>query len=123
MYSGKFSNKEFNLTIEISQLSGCEVGGGRNPELLELTVNGIKRQSVKLRHYHYDTWTFLPNSRDDAVKKGLEAFLLLPLLLLVFTRDKQGTIDALEWDLQAGVCGGPAPGIDRIVSPIRFHKA
>ena len=52
----------------------------------------------------------------------MEGFLHLSMLLLVFVRDKFGAISALEWDLQAGVCEGPAPGISTIVAPIRFLR-
>jgi hypothetical protein len=73
-----------------------KVIGPNPPELLGFNVNSISRQSAKLRHYHYDTWTFLPDSRDDALRKGMEGFLSLPLLLLSFIRDEAGAVCSLD---------------------------
>ena len=121
-YVGSYTNSAYSLTINVYKLSLEAIGFDSNSELLGFNVNSISWQSAKLRHYHLDTWTFLPESRDDALKKGMEAFLHLPKLLLVFVRDEFSAISALEWDLQAGVCEGPAPGISSIVRPIRFQR-
>lgn len=48
--------------------------------------------------------------------------MFLPIPLLSFVRNIDGKTGGLDWDLQAGVCEGPAPGLDRIVPPIRFAK-
>ncbi|KAJ4252022.1 hypothetical protein NW762_011323 [Fusarium torreyae] len=121
-YVGHFRNEGFMLDIEVYELRSKNRGQGENPELLGFTVNGIQRQSAKLRHYHYDVWTFLPDSRDDASRKGMELYMKLPLVLLSFLRDEMGKVYALEWDLQAGVCEGPAPGLETAVDSIRFDR-
>ncbi|KAH8595046.1 hypothetical protein B0O99DRAFT_624253, partial [Bisporella sp. PMI_857] len=121
-YVGLYQHKGFMLDIEVCELDEKRRGYGENPELLEFTVNGLQRQRAKLRHYHYDVWTFLPNSRDDASRKGMELYMKLPLVLLSFLRDEKGDVSALEWDLQAGVCEGPAPGLETAVQPIRFDR-
>jgi Beta-lactamase/Domain of unknown function (DUF3471) len=121
-YIGRYTNEGFMLTIDVYELSDEERGSGPNPEVLGFTVNSIKRQSAKLRHYHYDIYTFLPDNRDDAIRKGMEGYMVLPLLLLSFVRDSSGKVCSLEWDLQAGVCEGPAPGIEKLVGPARFHR-
>ncbi|KAF7561163.1 hypothetical protein G7046_g2978 [Stylonectria norvegica] len=121
-YTGLFRNTGFKLNIDVFELSEEERGHGENPELLGFTVNGLKRQTAKLRHYHYDVWTFLPNSRDDASRKGMELYMKLPLVLLSFLRDESGKVCGLEWDLQAGLCEGPAPGIDTAVDPVKFER-
>ena len=120
-YVGSFTNPMYSLTINVYKLAPEEIGPRDSPELLGLNVNSMSRQSAKLRHYHNDTWTFLPDSRDDASRKGMDGFLSLPLLLLSFVRNKTGIV-CLDWDLQAGMCEGPAPGISSIVAPIRFHR-
>ena len=121
-YEGGFRNTAYGLTIHVYRLPPDVTDPEHPEELLGFNVNSITRQSAKLRHYHHDTWTFLPYSRDDALRKGMEGFLRLPLLLLSFVRDESGGIDGLDWDLQAGFCEGPAPGISEIVAPIRFHR-
>lgn len=112
---GSSTNVNYNLTIHIHKLLGQEIGHGPTPELLRSDMNSVKRQTAKLRHYHYDTWSLLPDSRDDTARKGMEGFLSLSLLIISFVRGMDGVLCGLDWDLQAGVCEGPAPGIGRIV--------
>jgi CubicO group peptidase (beta-lactamase class C family) len=121
-YTGLFRNKGLMLDILVYELDEKDRGQGENPELLGFTVNNISKQTAKLRHYHYDVWSFLPDSRDDASRKGMELYMKLPLVLLSFLRSGTGKILALEWDLQAGVCEGPAPGLESVVGSIRFDR-
>jgi hypothetical protein len=90
--------------------------------MLEFQVNSMQSQTAKLRHYHYDTWTFLPDSRDDASRKGMELYMDLPYVLLEFKRDDSDQVCALEWDLQGNSCEGPAPGLADLVKPVRFER-
>ncbi|KAK4504220.1 hypothetical protein PRZ48_005136 [Zasmidium cellare] len=121
-FTGTYTNSGFMITLQVYELPLEERGTGRNPEELGFVVNGMETQTAKLRHYHHDVWTFLPDSRDDAIRKGLEGFLNLRMLLLSFKRDVMGKIYAVEWDLQAGSCEGPAPGIESLVAPVSFTK-
>lgn len=120
-YIGKYTNEALKLTIDVCRTDPKDVGKGPSPRLLCFKVNSIERQSTRLRHYHYDTWSFLPDSRDDAIKQGMEAYMVFKRLQLVFLRDFQSTVYALEWDLQAGSGEGPARNLDR-VSPVRFLR-
>lgn len=117
---GTYENKGLMIRIEIYPLEHSS--SEPDAEKLGFTMNGLRSQTVRLRHYHHDVWTFMPYSRDDAVKKGLEGFQSLKILLLVFKRDVLGRIVALEWNLQAGGCEGPAPGITDIVKPVEFLR-
>ena len=121
-YTGVYESIDFRLSIRVYRLSDEEMGKGPNPELLGFQVNSLADQCAKLRHYHYDTWTFIPDSRDDAVKKGMEGFLQLSLLIMTFVANEQNEINALEWDLQGGKCEGPAPGLGAAVPAIRFER-
>ncbi|KAL2182953.1 beta-lactamase/transpeptidase-like protein [Thermothelomyces heterothallicus CBS 203.75] len=120
-YVGTYTNEGFKLAIRVYLLpdsaAAARSGGNNNPELLGFQVNGLPRQTAKLRHYHYDTWTFLPESRDDASRKGMELYLALPYVLLEFKRGHDDRVCALEWDLQGGDCEGPAPGLGSLVKP------
>ena len=123
-YVGEFTNSAFSLTIDVYKLPPtANINPAEElPELLAFTVNSDPQQTAKLRHYHYDTRTFLPDSRDDALWKGMESFLVLGRLLLSFVRDDTGAVCFLDWDLQAGSCQGPAPRIGELVAPIRFQR-
>ncbi|KAH6615500.1 beta-lactamase/transpeptidase-like protein [Chaetomium sp. MPI-SDFR-AT-0129] len=121
-YAGTYTNEGFKITIRVYPLTGTETGVGENPELLGFQVNSLPRQTAKLRHYHYDTWSFLPASRDDASRKGMELYMALPYVLLAFQRNQEDRVCALEWDLQGGECEGPAPGLGDLVKPVRFER-
>jgi hypothetical protein len=110
------------LTIDVYELSADDRGSRPNPEVLGFTANLIRNQSAKLRHYHYDVYTFLLNNRDDAIHKGMEGYIVLPLLLLSFVRNSCGEVTSLEWNLQAGACKGPAPDIGEIIGPVKFDR-
>lgn len=88
------------------------------PKALGFTINGKERQKVKLRHYRYDIRSLLPGSRDDASRKGMELYMQLALVLLYFVRDGKENVIVLEWDLQAGSCEGPTPGLAKAMRPI-----
>ena len=51
----------------------------------------------------------MPESRDDALWKGMESFFGPSAAL----RDEKGAVCALEWDL---------PCIGELVAPVRFHR-
>lgn len=120
-YIGIYTNEGFGMAINVYKLPDHEADQGDDPELLGFTVNGLKRQSAKLRHYHFDTWTFMPDSRDDAVQKGMESFTKLPLVLMSFVR-KQGVVTGLEWDLEGGATEGPAPMLASNIPPVLFQR-
>jgi hypothetical protein len=100
LYEGLFECSDFKLQVRVEQLPASEVTYGPNPGRLRFIVNDLLRQTSKLRHYHYDTWTFIPDSRNDAVRKGMENFLHFPFLLMDFTPNKAGDITGLKWDLR-----------------------
>ncbi len=121
-YVGIYQSTDYKLTIEIYELPKAKVGKGPIPELLGFKINSLPRQAAKLRHYHYDSWTFIPDSRDDAVRKGMEGFLQLSLLIMNFVVNDTNELQWLEWDLQGGKCEGPAPGLGAAVPPIQFQR-
>jgi CubicO group peptidase (beta-lactamase class C family) len=121
-FIGLYVTKGLLVTIEIFKLDENERGDDPDPELLGFSVNSLEKQTTKLRNYHYDVWTFMPRSRDDAVRKGMEGYMVLQMLFLSFVRDATGQVSSLEWDLQAGLCEGPAPGLGRAVGPVKFER-
>lgn len=121
-YTGTYVNGALDITIKVSKLPEKEIKSETNSEMLTFNINSLPRQTAKLRHYHYDTWTFMPNSMNDATRKGMSNFLKLPRLLLAFVRDENRSVSHLEWDLQGGSCEGPAPDLGVKVAPVKFLK-
>ncbi|KAL8755047.1 MAG: hypothetical protein Q9199_003918 [Rusavskia elegans] len=66
-YVGIYQSTYYKVTIDIYELPKAKAGKGPNPELLGFKINSLPRQAAKLRHYHYDSWTFIPDSRDDGM--------------------------------------------------------
>ncbi|PGH16488.1 hypothetical protein AJ80_05173 [Polytolypa hystricis UAMH7299] len=122
-FTGTYVNTGLDITIRVTKIAEHDAKHEPNPELLSFSVNSLPRQSAKLRHYHYDTWTFLPNSRDDAARKGMTGFFKLPRLLLSFIRNDSGRVFHLDWDLQVGSYEGLPLKFDYPVLPIRFLRA
>lgn len=115
-YVGIYQSSDYTLKVEIYELSKAEVNKVPNPELL-----GFKINSAKLRHYHDDSWMFVPNS---STRKGMEGFLQSSLLIVSFVVKDSNELQGLAWDLQGGKCEGPAPALGVAVLPMRFqHRA
>ncbi|KAL9628057.1 MAG: hypothetical protein Q9164_007407 [Protoblastenia rupestris] len=114
-YVGTYQSTDFRFTFQIYELPEAEVAKGPNLELLGFNINSLPKQKAKLRHYHYDSWIFIPYSRDDAIRKGMEGFLQLSLLIVNFVADESNELQWLEWDLQGGKLGAA-------VSPIQFQR-
>lgn len=53
---------DFLLRIEIFELDELERNTSPGPKLLGSRINSIDKQTTKLMHYHYDVWTFIPDS-------------------------------------------------------------
>ncbi|KAJ2902095.1 hypothetical protein MKZ38_001004 [Zalerion maritima] len=127
-YVGSYRHANLPLQVDISEVPRLQPsrrpgGPGKwNMQSLTFSVNGLARQTAKLRHYHHDVWTFLPNSRDDAARKGMERYMSLPSILLSFARDKAGRISSLEWDVHGGWLDDAQPQGMRNPPPIRFQK-
>jgi len=130
-FVGIYRNAGLRLTINVFEPDNnssvelpAALAGNDTTAPLAFQVNGLSRQVALLRHFHHDAWTWLPASRDDAVRSGAEFYLNLQLLVLAFTRNAMtGRVVALEWDIQGGgACEGPAPRLGEIVKPVRFER-
>lgn len=124
-YIGTYRNSGLQLRIDVfesQRSSKCLGRQQHDPEPLSFTVNSHARQTAKLKHYQLDVWTFLPNSRDDASRKGMELYMALPLVLLSFVRDKTGQVRWLDWDLYGGGGQPELHDVYYIVDPVRFER-
>lgn len=121
-FIGLYVNTAFDISIRVAKTLDQSAKPGTDTEPLSFNINSLPRQTAKLRHCRYDTWTFIPSSRNDAARKGMMNLLKLPRLLLSFVRNSEGKISHLEWDLQGGSCEGPAPDLADRVGPVKFHK-
>ncbi|KAB8208568.1 beta-lactamase/transpeptidase-like protein [Aspergillus parasiticus] len=74
-FIGLYVNTAFDISIRVAKTFDQTAKPGTDTELLSFNINSLRRQTAKLRHYHYDIWTFMPSSRNDAARKGMMKFL------------------------------------------------
>ncbi|KAL4728901.1 hypothetical protein ACLX1H_003303 [Fusarium chlamydosporum] len=67
---------------------------------LVMVINEQVKQAYHLHHYHYDTWCLLPNSCEEAIKRGyFGIFESWEEYLVSFGRQTDGTVAWIDWKL------------------------
>ncbi|KAL2848177.1 hypothetical protein BJY01DRAFT_246502 [Aspergillus pseudoustus] len=68
---------------------------------LRLRINDNEEQTFDLYHYHRDTWTFLPASRDEAIQQGYSAYLYSRQAFLIEFSDRADDdhFQVIRWKL------------------------
>jgi hypothetical protein len=59
-------------------------------------------QRHHLSHYQYDTFSFMPGSRDEMELRCLVDYSVYEQFLLSFVRDEEDKIVGLNWVMQQG---------------------
>jgi hypothetical protein len=62
-----------------------------DPASLQLMVNGCRDQALPLRHCTHDVFSYLPDSYDECLKRGLDR-TRWSAFLISFLRDNQGRV-------------------------------
>ncbi|KAK0641784.1 beta-lactamase/transpeptidase-like protein [Cercophora newfieldiana] len=65
---------------------------------LRMLVNGYEDQSMQLRHYNHDTFSYLPENFDECLKRGLDR-TQWSAFLLRFQRNDQERVESILWAL------------------------
>ncbi|KAK4446178.1 beta-lactamase/transpeptidase-like protein [Podospora aff. communis PSN243] len=65
---------------------------------LQMLVNGYEDQAMALRHSNHDVFSYLPESYDECLKRGLDR-TQWSAFLLSFERDGRGMVVGLRWAL------------------------
>ncbi|KAF5005912.1 hypothetical protein FDECE_7670 [Fusarium decemcellulare] len=106
-YTGRFYN--VGLAIEL-QFTVLQVDP--TPRLC-LVINGRPEQDFKLTHYHRDTWTFLPDTRDECICEGYSSYVSrLECVVLEFHTFLDDMFQEVKWQLDP----------DPRVSPTVFQR-
>lgn len=69
-----------------------------DPGNLRMMVNGYHDQALPLRYYNHDVFSYLPQSYDECLKRGLDR-TLWSSFLISFLRDSEGRVKSLCWKL------------------------
>ncbi|GES63323.1 hypothetical protein ATEIFO6365_0007001000 [Aspergillus terreus] len=95
-YQGTYINPGLALTVEISASNAPASG----EQTLRLRINSDEEQTFNLHHYHHDTWSFLPASRDECIRQGYSVYLFSwEAFLIEFTGADTGQFRSLIWKL------------------------
>ncbi|KAK4244750.1 beta-lactamase/transpeptidase-like protein [Corynascus novoguineensis] len=65
---------------------------------LQMMVNGYRDQALPLQHYNHDVFTYLPDSYDECLKRGMD-LTLWSTFLISFLRDDRGRVKGICWKL------------------------
>jgi len=69
-----------------------------DPARLQMMVNGCRDQALPLRHYSHDLFSYLPDSYDECLKRGLDR-THWSAFLISFLRDDGGGVKGFVWKL------------------------
>ncbi|KAI1120576.1 beta-lactamase/transpeptidase-like protein [Nemania abortiva] len=99
-YVGAFTNTGLSMTLHISFT--CENASGGGDEAMILSINGLEAQTFQLYHYHHNSWSFLPKSRDDCISQGYTAYISdWKCFVVDFSAFAEGRFDELSWVLDS----------------------
>jgi hypothetical protein len=65
---------------------------------LQMMVNGCRGQAMPLRHCNHDVFSYLPDSYDECLKRGLDR-TQWSTFLISFVRDDEGRVKGFGWKL------------------------
>ena len=71
-YVGSYTSTDLHMTLHVSIATNHS--SSESPEL-QLCINDLPDQNLSLYHYHRDTWSFLPKSRDECLAMGLGVYI------------------------------------------------
>ena len=96
---------DLRMTLKISVVEENAVS---HRNLLRLCINDLPDQNFDLCHYHHDTWTFLPTSRDECIQMGMGYCLSRwETFNVSFNRLAAGAFQGVTWSLDLDPRAGP----------------
>lgn len=92
-FTGEYTRSKVDAAIKLSIVREGDEG-------LMVVINGHFDQAYHLHHYHYDTWSLLPSSNEEAIKRGyFGIFGDWEEYLVSFGRRPDGVVGWLSWKL------------------------
>jgi CubicO group peptidase (beta-lactamase class C family) len=91
-YVGRYTLRDANFVLDIKAEPGCT-------QRMLLTVNQREFQTHCLQHYHFDVWTFMPETEEGYYKGGYGVFETWLEFLITFSRGYDGLIAGVKWHM------------------------
>lgn len=98
-YIGEYTNSKLRMSLHFVYQSPSEPGHPEEERLI-FWINGINEQKFSLYHYHEDSWTFLPSSREECLRLGYGIYI--PCwwsFVLTFGPEDSGHCHWVRWRL------------------------
>ena len=80
----------------------------RDQAELDLWIDDLPGQKMRLYHYHHDTWTFFPETLDECLVQGLGIYRSSwRAFNLDFTRFGVNNFRGMQWSMDLDARAGP----------------
>jgi len=73
-YIGDYKNANLRMTLCVKHNPPSQPHHPEEGQMM-FRINGIREQTFELYHYHRDSWTFMPSSRDECLRLGLGIYI------------------------------------------------
>lgn len=104
-YTGSYTSTDFRMTLRVG-LAPSE--SKESQQGLEITINDLPDQRLRLHHYHHDTWSFFPGTRDDCLTEGLGIYMSSwRAFNFEFTRFGVDKFRGMQWSMDLDPRAGP----------------
>ena len=104
-YMGSYTSTDLRMTLRV------DFAPSENKESqqdLEITINDLPDQRLRLHHYHHDTWSFFPATRDDCLMKDLGIYMTSwRAFNFDFTRFEVDKFGGMQWSMDLDPRAGP----------------
>lgn len=74
-YIGDYTNADLRMTLRVKRKPPSQSHHPQEERKMLFRINGIIEQTFELHHYHRDSWTFMPGSRDECLRLGLGIYI------------------------------------------------
>ena len=103
-YIGSYTSTDLRMTLHITM---PEVPVVSHKAELNLGIDGLPGQKMRLYHYHLDTWTFFPGSLDECLVQGLGIYRSSwRAFNLEFTRFGVNKFRGMQWSMDLDARAG-----------------
>lgn len=100
-YVGDFTNADLRMTLSFRYKPSSQTHAQENSKMM-FRINGIREQTFEVHHYHNNSWTFMPPSRDrnECLRLGLGIYIpCWQSFILDFGPFDSGHCHWVEWRL------------------------
>lgn len=93
-YAGSYTNTGLAMTLQFAVVTNS------GHSALSMKIKASEDQHFPLYHYHRDSWTFFPETRNDCIAKGFDIFVYsAQCFVFNFSNTAGGAFQSVSWAL------------------------